>query len=245
MTDVISINMRLLALPSFLLLLAATSNAAVTVTYTNELGTGVVGSQFTPSYAVSSTDLINGKAPTASSGTFNLELSGGSAVVTDGSFGSIQTGSQPADGHGIFATVGNTAGTSLSYNLGANAAGYAISNITVLGGWNDNGRDQLSFTVFYSLVGSATFTALPTANFNPSVTGGLQSANRAVITDGSLPFFLTGVDDIRIDFNATENGYSGLTEIDVYGAAVPEPGVSLLGALGSLTLLMRRRRTHA
>jgi hypothetical protein len=186
--------------------------------------------------------LINGKAPTASSGTFNLEQAGGSAVVTDGSFGQIRTGDQPADGHTIFATVGNTGGTSLSYNLGANATGYAISNITVLGGWNDNGRDQLSFTIFYSLVGSSTFTALPTANFNPAIVGSTQSANRAVITDGSVPFFLTGVDDIRIDFNTTENGYAGLAELDVYGSAVPEPGVSLLGALGSLTLLMRRRR---
>lgn len=239
-----------ISLPASLgLVMAVASASAAVVTNTDfEVGPGGIGSTFTPSYVVSNSDLINGLAPSASSGNFAaVELSGGLPVMNDGVYGTItEPGGAPDRTHGAFGLGGGGSGTgtSVTYNLGANSFGYDISSIVVYGGWNDNGRDQQFYTVSYSLIGDAAFVPLTTVNFNPLVAGGFQTANRSTITENALPFLASGVDEVRFDFPAgVENGYTGYAELDVLGrAAIPEPGAFMLAAFGSIAVMARRRR---
>ena len=57
-----------LSVIAFLTGAALTADGAVQIVTNNEVGPGGVGSTFTPSYAVSSTDLINGLMPSAFGG---------------------------------------------------------------------------------------------------------------------------------------------------------------------------------
>jgi len=237
---------RRLALAA-LALVAGRASAVVTVTPDVQVGPGGAGSTFTPSYVVSATDLINGKAPTASVGDFSVELSGGLPVLTDGAYGTItEPGGAPDRTHGAFGVAGGGGGTgtSVTYALGTNPAGYNISSIVSYGGWNDNGRDQQAYTVAYSTVASpGTFIDLATVSYNPTVGASLQTANRVTIVDDTLPNLATGAAAVRFTFNpATENGYSGYAELDVNGTPTPEPGSATLLFVTAGALLARRRR---
>jgi hypothetical protein len=200
---------------------------------------------FTPTYVVSSTDLINGKAPTASAGSFQVESSGGSSVLTNGTFGTI-SGGNPGN-NSIFATAGggSGSGTSLSYtlDLAASPQGYNLTGIDVYGGWNDSGRDQQKYAISYSKVGAAAvILPLASVDFNPTA-GGDPTATRVSVADNAGGFIATDVAAVFFTFDASvENGYTGYTEIDVFGQAVPEPAT--LGAFGlaSTALLVRRGR---
>lgn len=213
----------------------------------NQVGTGG-GSNFSPTYVVSATDLINGASPATSSdpAAFALELSGGLPVLTDGTYGTINDG--VTGGHPAFATGGNTGGTFVTYSLGANPTGYNISNIVVFGGWNDSGRDQQKYTVSYSTVADPnTFIPITSVDFNPAIAASIQSATKVTISDDTLAFLATGAANIKFDFSATvENGYTGYAELDVNGSpvAAPEPATLSLFSVGAIGLLMRRRR-HA
>ncbi|MDB6136058.1 MAG: Immunoglobulin I-set domain protein [Verrucomicrobiales bacterium] len=238
---------------AILLLSALSAPAAVVFSTNNEVGAGGVGSTFTPSYSVSSTDLINGMTPSASGGNFAAtEISGGLPVLTDGTYGAITEPGGAADRtHLIFGLGGGAAdtGTFVTYslNIAANPLGFNISSIAVYGGWNDNGRDQQLYTVAYSMLGSSAFIDLPTVNFNPAVDANLQSATRTVLTNDSGDFIATGVDEIRFTFNspAPENGYTGYTELDVIGSpSVPEPASLTFLAATGLLLAGKRRRSR-
>jgi hypothetical protein len=222
--------------------------AAVTVTTDSQAAPAAGGASFTPTYTPSSTDLINGLTPSASSGDFALELAGGLPALTDGVYGTItQPGGAPDRTHGAFATAGNTAGTTVTYtlNTAASPLGYDINSIVVYGGWNDNGRDQQLYQVLYSTTANPTnFINLASANFNPTVPADTQSATRTTIADPTAGRLATNVAALRFNFLNPENGYTGYAEIDVLGSAtVPEPaGLALLG-LGATALLARRRRS--
>jgi hypothetical protein len=218
------------------------ANAAVVVTPDFQVGPGGAGSNFTPSYVVSNSDLINGVAPLTSSGDFTVELSGGLPVLNNGAYGTItEPGGAPDRTHGAFGVAGGGTGTgttvTYALNTAASPLGYKISSIVSYGGWNDNGRDQQAYTVQYSTVASpGTFIDLATVDLNPSVGANLQTANRATITENALPQLATGVAAVRFNFSgATENGYSGYAELDVFGTPVPEPmgvGAVLAGLVG-------------
>lgn len=194
-------------------------------------------------YVVSSTDLINGLAPTASAGTFNQEDTGGLPVLTNGVFASpiVREGGafKPS-----FATGGNNGGTSVTYTLTTPAD---IASIDVFGGWGDWQRDRQTFSVSYSVASDpGTFITLTTTgvDYNPTPTfGDAQTpvAVRTTISESTTGPLAANVAAIRFDFGTAENGYTGYAEIDV-NAVVPEPSVALLGALGVLGLLGRRRK---
>ncbi len=229
--------------------LAVSAEAAIQIVTNNEVGPGGAGSTFTPSYAVSSTDLINGLLPTASGGNFSaVELSGGLPVLTDGTYGTItEPGGAPDRTHLIFGLGGGGGGTgtfaTYSLNLALSPLGYDIDRFDIYAGWNDSGRDQQLLTIAYSRVGDSAFIDLPLIDFNPVVGANLQSASRVMLFETGPTVLASGVDEIRFTFSpATENGYSGYAELDVIGrATVPEPGsVSLLA--GTLAVIGLRRR---
>src|SRR5688572_14875742 len=87
--------------------LVARADGAVIVTTEFEQG----ASPFTPTYVPSTTDLINGLSPSASSGNFTVEESGGLPALTDGSFGVIDRGATTAARNIRFAVGGSGAGT--------------------------------------------------------------------------------------------------------------------------------------
>jgi hypothetical protein len=243
-------NLVVCLLVSFTWALSSRSSAAPVVTTDAQAAPAAGGASFTPTYTPSSSDLINGLAPSASNGDFALELGGGLPALTDGTYGTItQPGGAPDRTHAAFATAGNTAGTSVTYtlNTAANPLGFDVNSIVVYGGWNDNGRDQQMYQVLYSTTANPTsFINLASANFNPTVPADTQSATRTTIADPTAGRLATGVAALRFDFLTPENGYTGYAEIDVLGSAtVPEPaGLALLG-LGATALLARRSRGGA
>ncbi len=119
--------------------------------------------------------------------------------------------------------------------------------MTVYAGWQDNGRDQQSYTLSYSTVSApGTFLPLTTVNFNPAgVPATNPTLNRVIISESSLPQLATNVAALRFDFLNTENVYAGYAEIDAVGAAVPEPGTVglLVTAFTGLLIFGRRRGT--
>ena len=196
---------------------------------------------FTPFYAVSSSDLINGRAPSAQSGNFAEEGAGGVAVLTNGTFGTISGGNPGVNT--LFATAGTGEQLTYTLDLAANPQGYLVNSIATYGGWNDSGRDQQLYTVAFSTVANpTTFVDYASVNFNPTA-GGDPSASRVQIND-STGIAALNVAAVRFTFDqpaAPENGYTGYTEIDVIGRAMPEPTAMGLVALGAAGLLARRR----
>ncbi len=219
---------------ALILTAVAAPAALVTVTDFQTNGTDTLAHP----YAVSTTDLLNGLAPTAQPGNFVQEGAGGAGVLTDGLFASpITRDLGGAFQFSTFATAGPGGGTSLTYLLGV---ARNIGSISVYGGWQDSGRDQQSYSIFYSTAAApGTFLPLTTVNFNPGTTTHPQVTKVSISdTTGILASDVAG---LRFDFNATENGYSGYSEIDVF-AAVPEPGsIGLLG-LAVLGAAAGRRR---
>jgi hypothetical protein len=192
-------------------------------------------------FTVSNTDLLQTSlAGTSSSGTVGNgnEGTGGIDKLYNGVFS-------------ISDIPGNIPELVLGYNGGSvtftldtsvNTYGYDISSIANYGGWNDAGRDQQKYSVFYSLVGDSSFSLFGSVDHNSGTASANDpSATSVIFTPDSA---LANVDAIRIDFlNGVENGYTGYGEFDVVGAAsVPEPGSTALLGLGFAALIARRRR---
>ncbi len=191
----------------------------------NQIGAGA-GTTFMPTWIVATNSLIAGSAPgSVGSGSFTLETSGGVGVLTDGVLGPVASGSTGP--HPSFATGGSSGGSSVTYVLPASAAsGYDLTNIVVYGGWNDNGRDQQGYTVFYSTFANPnTFTQLTTVNFNPSIPANVQSATRVSLAPSTSAPLAGNVVKVKLDFTtvAVENGYTGYSEIGLFG--VPSPNL--------------------
>lgn len=234
-------------LPSVAVLLATAFIAvpaarATTVVATVNQFAPTSTTSYTPTYVISATNnVLAGLAPSASSGNFTLENSGGLTVLTDGVFGAMTNDGSASATHPALATFGGGAstGTTITYTL---TAATQLSSIVIYSGWNDNGRDQANYTVQGSTDGGANYFTIGTVNYNPTVTASRQSASQVTFTDDSGNLSANAVfTNIRINANTgTENGYAGLAEITAY-SAVPESGSAVLGALGLLAVLRRRR----
>lgn len=130
------------------------------------------------------------------------------SVLTDGSFGIAGSIDKPND-----AVAHQNNALTYTLNTGANPLGFAINNIDTYTGWQDGGRVNQSYTVFYSTVGSpSTFTSLGTVNFGSS---GNNSEHVNLATSN-----LFGVAAIRFVFNGQQNGYVGYRELAVAGTAI-------------------------
>jgi hypothetical protein len=219
---------------------AATGHAAVIVTTDVQSSTTQT---LAHTYVPSTTDLINGLAATNVTGSFTEESTGGTPVLTDGAFPSPLTrGDAGGFQFGAFATGGNTGGTSLTYTL---ASPSNLTGITVYGGWQDDGRDEQSYSILYATAAApTTFLPLTTVRFNPAGASGNPQATRVMITDDA-GVLAASVSAIRFNFNSTENGYSGYSEIDVFGTPIPEPSTFGLLALTAAGVMALRRRRSA
>ena len=203
--------------------LTVSAQAAIVVTTANQLSSP---------YAVSSTDLLNGLTPVAQSGNFNEEGCLGTPALTNGTYSDFTVASF-ASGDGS----GNN-GKFVTYLFSTTVN---VSSVNVYGGWGNNGRDAISYSLEFSTNGGATFgSAIPSGLFNPVTTDNIPSATKVSLSDdaGNLA---TGVNAIRINFLASENGFSGYSEIDVIGA-IPEPSSLFLMGLGGLAAMGIRRR---
>ena len=118
-----------------------------------------------------------------------------------------------------------------------------LSSIVIYGGWNDGGRDAQHYDVLTSTDGT-TFNLLSPIDVNPGIQGTDTTpvSNRVEFTEDTLANLATGVTHVRVNFLTVENGYTGYTEIDVFGSPVPEPAAAALASLSALGALTLRRR---
>ncbi|HTI99972.1 MAG TPA: lamin tail domain-containing protein [Dongiaceae bacterium] len=195
--------------------------AAAALTVSTENQTGPV--PFTPSWTAPAGSLIAGLAPASVAGDFNQEPQAGDREVsglTAGGDLTIQSSNTTCSPN--YVTGGNAGGTELIYSLPAATNGYDLTNITVLGGWQDNGRDQQAYTVSYATVAApGFFIPLATVDYNPSVAGGVASATRVILNDPAGNPIGTNAALVRFDFSApaSENGYTGYGAITIGGRA--------------------------
>ncbi len=206
--------------------LAAPTNDII-ISTANQTGSG--SGLFAPTWTLATGSLIAGLSPSSTgAGAFNMESSGGLPVLTDGVFGSISN--SVSGSHPSFATCGPNAGTSVTYTLPASATnGYDLTNIIVYGGWNDNGRDQQGYTVYYSTrQNPSNFIALTTVNFSPVISDNVQSATRVTIAPGTAAPLAKDVGMIEFNFSTVPvaNGYSGYAELQVFGQPSSVPVIA-------------------
>ncbi len=201
--------------------------ASLIVTTDNQQG----ALPFTPTWTPASDSLIAGLPPTAAEGNFNGEESGANVnTLTAG--GSLTIGQVAADGgetcSSNYVTCGYAggAGSNIVYMLPASANGYNITNITVYGGWKDNGRDQQAYTVWYATIANPTnFIALTSVNYLPPDPSGQASATRVTIADSAGGVLTSNVVALKFDYTTPtcENGYCGYCAITVQGTAASSP----------------------
>ncbi|MCW1886308.1 PEP-CTERM sorting domain-containing protein [Luteolibacter flavescens] len=200
-------------------------------------------------FSASSSDLIQGMTPTVTytggTGSPTTEGSAGSAVWTNGSITTVYGGVPDATAHAAYGVVNGTVGTSnidtfVTYDLGSL---FNLTEVNVFTGWNDSGRDDSSFNLLVSVDG-ITFSLIAGYAKGPDDTGTYTTpvTNRHSIVDDGGAAIATGVRFVQLQFTDSDNGHAGMLEVDVFGAAVPEPGAALLVGLGGLAAMARRRR---
>lgn len=220
---------------------------AIVITTTNETGSGA--GTFYPTWTVQTNgSLIAGLTPVATSGNFSEEIAGRTVdaltlsnnlglTQIHGPYGITTSTNYVTCGNGT-GPDGSSAGNEIVYTLPSGSGnGYNLTNITVYGGWADNGRDQQAYTVYYSTVANpAAFIQLAVVNYTPQVPAGIQSATRVNITS-TAGVLASGVAALKFDFStpASENGYCGYAGITVFGAAVPAVNQTVTFQLGSGT----------
>jgi alpha-L-rhamnosidase len=215
---------------------------SVIISTTNETGIGT-NTPFTPSWSVvTNGSLIAGQHPSTALGNFSEEApgrnvnsltAGGSLKLAQipGTYGPYTTSTNYVTCGNGTGPDGSSAGSTLIYTLPMASDGYSLTNITVYGGWDDNGRDQQAYTVYYSMVmAPANFISLAVVNYTPSIANELPSATRVELTS-SVGVLATNVAAVKFDFTspASENGYCGYAAITVFGAPTL-PGPATLSA---------------
>lgn len=204
---------------------AAVTPPSLMITTTNQTGSG--SGTFYPTWTVQTNgSLIAGRLPTTAAGDFSLEAAGRSvqSLTASNDLGiTLINGPNGVTSSTNYVTCGNGggAGSTIIYSLAGATNGYDLTNITVYGGWANNGRDQQAYTVYYSTVATPTnFIPLTSVNYSPSIASGIQCATRVTLT-ASGGVLATNVAALKFDFSSptTPNGYCGYAGITVFGKA--------------------------
>jgi hypothetical protein len=202
---------------------APVNNVVTAIAAETGLGIGT----FIPGWVVvTNNSLIAGQSPSSAVGNFSLEEPGRSVLsLTAGDNGALAViaGTAGNTSSTNYVTCGNGggAGSSIIYALAGSTNGYNLTNITVYGGWADNGRDQQAYTVYYSTVLAPTnFFPLTSVSFTPAIGPGIQSATR-VSLESAIGSLATNVAAVKFDFATpgSENGYCGYDQITLFGSA--------------------------
>lgn len=180
-------------------------------------------------------DLLAGLTPTDVSGWFSATR--GPDKLADGivNGASVANTAQTAGGGSALATF--------NLGTGANGLGFDLNSILSIAAWGDSGfDDQVWMLEVAGVSASPSFSELLSVDYRTANGGG---ATKVTISDlsGSLT---SGVQYVRVtglDNPSGSNGRFLWQELDISGisTAVPEPSVAILGALGGLLLLRRRR----
>ncbi|HLX60677.1 MAG TPA: C25 family cysteine peptidase [Planctomycetota bacterium] len=193
-------------------------------------------------YVTSATVVTTAQSSNAQLASFfpagnNLIAGKSPSVNTNGSAGSGGSGAAVtlltdklvvANTVGSSYTIGSNA--SITYSLGANAAGYDVTAINAYTSWNSNAQTSPNFTVSYSTAAAPnTFAAIPGATVNVAATAGTLSVAVNMAVSG-----LTGVANIRFNFGTQTNAYTGFGELEAVG--VPTISATTLTWNGSTSL---------
>jgi len=221
---------------------------SVLISTTNQTGSGT-GTFYPDWTVVTNGSLIAGKFPSSMSGDFSREAAGRSVNSLTASNNLGLTEIAGSSGFPITTSTnyvtcgnGNGSGSLLIYSLTNSTTGYDLTNITVYGGWADNGRDQQAYTVYYSTVMAPTnFISLAVVNYNPAVANNIQSATKVILTS-SASVLATNVAAVKFDFTSpgSENGYCGYAGITVFGKAseLPRPTLGVTALAGPARFVM-------
>ena len=205
-----------------LLTFVGTASAQLTVTGSNQLGTGL---PFTPSWTPVTGGLLDNLAPATVLGNFAEFGTGGNAANLTTVGESIQVRAFSGAGNLEMAGDDSGAGHLLVYTLPASANGYDLTNISVYGGWQDAGRDAQDYTVLYSTVADpSSFYYLATVNYAGSNPSGQPDATRVVINDASGATIAKNVAAVEFVFTCPdgggrENSSAGYNAITAQGTA--------------------------
>ena len=201
--------------------------AQLTVTTANQQG----ARPLTPTWVPATDSLIANEAPGTADGNFSEEVSGRNVnSLTAGVSLTISqiTGDDGTTCSTNYVTCGNGsgAGSLIIYSLPTSANGYNVTNITVYGGWQDNGRDQQAYTVYYATAQApSNFIQLTNVNYLPSVPSGIASATEIIIANATGGAIASNV--VAVEFNFTspssENGYCGYAAITIQGTISSPP----------------------
>ena len=198
---------------------AGSVSAALVITTDNQIG----AVPFTPAWTPATSSLIAGLVPSTASGDFSKEIAGRNVnSLTVAASLTIDSVSATCSTNYVTCGDGSGAGSLVIYTLPVSTNGFNLTNITVFGGWQDNGRDAQAYTVSYSTVVSpTTFTVLTPVNYNPAVGGGTASATRVMLADSTGGVIAANVAAVKFDFTSpgSENGYTGYGAITVQGTA--------------------------
>ena len=207
--------------PAILLIFMGSAPAALVISTTNQTG----GIPFTPTWRPATDSLIAGLIPSTALGNFSEEAIGRNvnSLTSGGSLAINSISSPDSTCSTNYVTCGDVAGagSTVIYTLPAFTNGYHLTNITVYGGWQDNGRDAQAYTVSYSTAANpAAFTVLTSVNYNPSVPSGVASATRVILNDSMGEAIAFNVAAVKFDFTSpsSENGYTGYGAITVEGS---------------------------
>ena len=205
----------LLLIPALAALSLASADAAVVITGTSATATTFFAAVQSP------TNLVN-----------NSGLSVANSITAT----HTETSNAADQWHSSGGVVDNE---SITISLGGS---YDLENIYI---WQANqtglkNRGVNQFDLFYSTDGGTNYTAW-TQNLNLAISPNTAAAD--LISAQSFAFGVSGVTNVRIEIDSAHSGlandYVGLSEVKF--TAVPEPAAALLGGLGLLGLLRRRR----
>ncbi len=121
----------------------------------------------------------------------------------------------------------DNASMTYSLDVSTNTSGYDITGFDIFTQWVDNGCIEPNVAISYSLVGSPDdFISLTTAKFSATVgnSGGYPWTRSNIYNGGAI--IRSGVAKLKFVLGPQKNGYTGYSEIDVFGFAT-SPGTGI------------------